>query len=44
VPTNTSNSGIKRGGGANVLTEDIVSNFGEMAAFGETRVTLEPVA
>lgn len=33
---------IKRGGGANVLTEDIISNFGEMAAYGETRVTLEP--
>jgi anaerobic selenocysteine-containing dehydrogenase len=33
---------IKRGGGANVLTEDITSNFGEMAAYGETRVTLEP--
>jgi anaerobic selenocysteine-containing dehydrogenase len=32
---------IKRGGGANVLTEDIISNFGEMAAYGETRVTLE---
>jgi anaerobic selenocysteine-containing dehydrogenase len=32
---------IKRGGGANVLTEDIVSNFGQMAAFGETRVRLE---
>jgi len=35
---------IKRGGGANVLTEDIMSNFGEMAAYGETRVTLERVA
>ena len=36
---------IKRGGGANVLTEDIMSNFGEMAAYGETRVRLErPVA
>jgi anaerobic selenocysteine-containing dehydrogenase len=32
---------IKRGGGANVLTEDIMSNFGQMAAFGETRVRLE---
>ncbi|MBI1990106.1 MAG: hypothetical protein HYS65_10315, partial [Betaproteobacteria bacterium] len=32
---------IKRGGGANVLTEDIMSNFGEMAAYGETRVRLE---
>lgn len=32
---------IKRGGGANVLTEDFVSNFGQMAAFGETRVRLE---
>ena len=35
---------IKRGGGANVLTEDIISNFGEMAAYGETRVTLEPIS
>lgn len=35
---------IKHGGGANVLTEDIVSNFGQMAAFGETRVTLERIA
>ncbi len=32
---------MKRGGGANVLTEDIMSNFGQMAAYGETRVTLE---
>jgi predicted molibdopterin-dependent oxidoreductase YjgC len=32
---------IKRGAGANVLTEDIMSNFGQMAAFGETRVRLE---
>jgi anaerobic selenocysteine-containing dehydrogenase len=32
---------MKRGGGANVLTEDIISNFGQMAAYGETRVTLE---
>lgn len=31
---------IKRGGGANVLTEDVLSNFGEMAAYGETRVTI----
>jgi len=35
---------IKRGGGANVLTEDIMSNFGQMAAYGETRVRLERVA
>ena len=34
---------MKRGGGANVLTEDLVSNFGEMAAYGETRVRLEPI-
>jgi hypothetical protein len=34
---------MKRGGGANVLTEDIMSNFGEMAAYGETRVKLEPL-
>ncbi len=33
---------IKRGGGVNVLTEDIMSNFGEMAAYGETRVILQP--
>jgi anaerobic selenocysteine-containing dehydrogenase len=32
---------MKRGGGANVLTEDVMSNFGEMAAYGETRVRLE---
>jgi anaerobic selenocysteine-containing dehydrogenase len=32
---------IKRGGGANVLTEDILTNFGQMAAFGDTRVRLE---
>jgi anaerobic selenocysteine-containing dehydrogenase len=32
---------MKRGGGANVLTEDIISNFGQMAAYGETRVVLE---
>jgi anaerobic selenocysteine-containing dehydrogenase len=35
---------IKRGGGANVLTEDIMSNFGQMAAYGETRVRLERIA
>ena len=35
---------MKRGGGANVLTEDVMSNFGQMAAYGETRVRLEPVA
>jgi hypothetical protein len=35
---------IKRGAGGNVLTEDIMSNFGQMAAYGETRVRLEPVA
>lgn len=34
---------MKRGGGANVLTEDIMSNFGEMAAYGETRVRLERI-
>lgn len=34
---------MKRAGGANVLTEDIMSNFGEMAAYGETRVVLEPL-
>jgi anaerobic selenocysteine-containing dehydrogenase len=34
---------MKRGGGANVLTEDIMSNFGEMAAYGETRVRLEAI-
>lgn len=34
---------MKRGGGANVLTEDIMSNFGEMAAYGETRVRLETI-
>ena len=34
---------MKRGGGANVLTEDIVSNFGLMAAYGETRVRLDPL-
>jgi anaerobic selenocysteine-containing dehydrogenase len=32
---------IKRGGGANVLTEDVLSNFGQMAAFGDTRVRLD---
>jgi anaerobic selenocysteine-containing dehydrogenase len=35
---------MKRKGGVNVLTEDIISNFGQMAAYGETRVTLEPIA
>ncbi|WP_213775176.1 molybdopterin-dependent oxidoreductase [Bradyrhizobium sp. dw_78] len=35
---------MKRGGGANVLTEDVISNFGEMAAYGETRVRLERLA
>lgn len=35
---------IKRGGGANVLTEDIMSNFGQMAAYGETRVRIERIA
>jgi anaerobic selenocysteine-containing dehydrogenase len=34
---------MKRGGGVNILTEDIMSNFGEMAAYGETRVVLEPL-
>lgn len=34
---------IKRGGGVNTLTEDVMSNFGEMAAYGETRVILEPL-
>ena len=34
---------IKRGGGANILTDDVMSNFGEMAAYGETRVVLEPI-
>ncbi|MCX7306553.1 MAG: molybdopterin-dependent oxidoreductase [Afipia sp.] len=34
---------MKRGGGANVITEDIMSNFGEMAAYGETRVCLEQI-
>lgn len=34
---------MKRGGGANVLTEDVMSNFGEMAAYGETRVRLERI-
>ena len=33
---------ISKGGGANVLTEDIVTNFGEMAAYGETRVAISP--
>jgi anaerobic selenocysteine-containing dehydrogenase len=35
---------MKRGGGANVVTEDIISNFGQMAAYGETRVRLEPIS
>jgi hypothetical protein len=35
---------IKRGGGANVLTEDIMSSFGQMAAYGETRGRIEPAA
>lgn len=35
---------MKRGGGANVLTEDVVTNYGEMAAFGETRVQLQRLA
>ncbi len=35
---------IKRGGGANVLTEDVVSNFGQMAAYGESRVRLDKLA
>jgi anaerobic selenocysteine-containing dehydrogenase len=35
---------VKRGGGANVVTEDIMSNFGQMAAYGETRVRLEPIS
>jgi predicted molibdopterin-dependent oxidoreductase YjgC len=34
---------MKRGGGVNILTEDIMSNFGEMAAYGETRVLIEPL-
>jgi hypothetical protein len=34
---------MKRGGGANTVTEDIMTNFGQMAAYGETRVTLEPI-
>lgn len=32
---------MKRGGGVNILTEDVMTNFGEMAAYGETRVRLE---
>ncbi|MEI4472197.1 molybdopterin-dependent oxidoreductase [Frigidibacter sp. MR17.24] len=35
---------IKRGGGVNRLTEDRMTNFGEMAAYGDTRVRLEPLA
>jgi predicted molibdopterin-dependent oxidoreductase YjgC len=34
---------MKRGGGVNILTEDVMTNFGEMAAYGETRVVLEPL-
>jgi predicted molibdopterin-dependent oxidoreductase YjgC len=34
---------MKRGGGVNILTEDIMSNFGEMAAYGETRVRFEAI-
>jgi anaerobic selenocysteine-containing dehydrogenase len=34
---------MKRGGGANTVTEDIMTNFGQMAAYGETRVALEPI-
>jgi predicted molibdopterin-dependent oxidoreductase YjgC len=34
---------MKRGGGANVLTEAVMSNFGEMAAYGETRVRIDPI-
>lgn len=32
---------MKRGGGVNILTEDIMTNFGQMAAYGETRVRFE---
>jgi len=32
---------VKRGGGPNLLTEDIMSNFGQMAAYYETRVRIE---
>lgn len=32
---------LKHKGGPNVLTEDIISNYGEMAAYYETKVTLE---
>ncbi len=35
---------IKRGGGANILTEDILTNHGLMAAYGETRVAIEKLA
>lgn len=35
---------MKRGGGVNILTEDVMSNFGEMAAYGETRVRFELLA
>ncbi len=34
---------MKRGGGVNILTEDVMSNFGQMAAYGETRVRFEQV-
>ena len=34
---------IKRGGGANVLTEDVMSNLGQMVAYGETRVRIERI-
>jgi anaerobic selenocysteine-containing dehydrogenase len=34
---------MKRGGGVNTLTEDIMSNFGQMAAYGETHVTLNHI-
>lgn len=34
---------MKRGGGVNILTEDIMTNFGQMAAYGETRVRFEPL-
>jgi hypothetical protein len=33
---------MKRGG-VDILTEDVMSNLGEMAAYGETRVRLEPL-
>jgi anaerobic selenocysteine-containing dehydrogenase len=34
---------MKRGGGVNILTEDVMTNFGQMAAYGETRVRFEPL-